>query len=98
MTACKKDGAMFDWLFYLLDTKSFPPRWQCGSGWQSEPFWGWLHIGSDLAVWGAYMAIPLVLIYFLRKRPDLPFPTILWLFVAFIFACGTGHLVDAGLF
>ncbi len=85
-------------LFYLFDTSAFPPRWQCGGGWQQEPFWGWLHIGSDVAIWGAYTAIPFVLIYFLRKRPDLPFPKILWLFVAFIFACGTVHLVEATLF
>lgn len=89
---------MLNKLFYLFDTESFPPRWTCGTGWRQEPFWGWLHIGSDVAVWAAYMAIPLVLVYFLRKRPDLPFPKILWLFVAFIFACGTGHLIDAGLF
>jgi|GEM_PF-570734 len=82
----------------LFDTSAFPPRWQCGVGWQQEPFWGWLHISSDVAIWAAYMAIPLALAYFLRRRPDLPFPRVMWLFVAFIFACGTGHLIDAALF
>ncbi|MFO1019442.1 MAG: PAS domain S-box protein [Planctomycetales bacterium] len=55
-------------------------------------------IASDVLIWGAYLAIPVLLAYFLRKRKDIPFPRILWLFVAFIFACGTTHLVDAGLF
>ncbi len=89
---------MFDALFHVFDTSDFPPRWSCGPGWQNEPAWGWLHIVSDLAVWGAYLAIPILLAYFLRRRPDIPFPRILWLFVAFIFACGTVHLVEAGMF
>lgn len=41
---------MWGWLTSLFDTSAFPPRWQCGAGWQQEPFWGWLHISSDLAV------------------------------------------------
>lgn len=82
----------------IFDTAGFPPRWLCGDVWRQEPHWGWLLILSDVAIWGAYLAIPLLLIYFLRKRPDVPFPRILWLFVAFIFACGTTHLIDALLF
>src|SRR5690606_20317666 len=39
-----------------------------------------------------------VLAYFLIKRRDLPFPRTFWLFAAFIFACGTVHLVEAGIF
>lgn len=82
----------------LFETEGFPPRWFCGSVWQQEPLWGWLLILSDLAIWGAYLAIPLLLVYFLKKKPDVPFPRILWLFVAFIFACGTTHLLDAMMF
>jgi PAS domain S-box-containing protein len=44
------------------------------------------------------MAIPLVLAYFLFKRKDTPFPRIIWLFVAFIFLCGTTHLIEASIF
>ncbi|MFO0845598.1 MAG: ATP-binding protein [Gemmataceae bacterium] len=40
------------------------------------------------------MAIPAVLIYFIRRRPDLPFPWIFWLFGAFILGCGTTHLME----
>ncbi len=89
---------MWGWIRSLFDTSAFPPRWHCGTGWQAEPFWGWLHIGSDVAVWAAYTAIPVALAYFLRRRPDLPLPRVMWLFVAFIFACGTGHLLDALMF
>lgn len=89
---------MIQSVLHLLDTTDFPPRWSCGAGWQAEPFWGWLHIGSDLAIWSAYLAIPILLAYFLRHRSDIPFPRVMWLFVAFIFACGTAHLIEAGIF
>lgn len=85
--------------FNLFDTQGFPPRWHCGTTWQQEPGWGWLHIISDVAVWGAYTAIPLVLIYLvIRRRGVVPFQRVFWLFGAFILACGTTHLIDASLF
>jgi two-component sensor histidine kinase len=59
---------------------------------------GWLHIGADLAVFAAYAAIPVALVYFVRRRRDAPFMPIFWLFAAFILACGFGHLVDATVF
>jgi signal transduction histidine kinase len=85
--------------FNLFDTTGFPPRWECGPAWHNEPWLGWLHIGSDIATWGAYTAIPFVLLYLLgKRRGDMPFPRIVWLFGAFIFACGTVHLIEASLF
>jgi PAS domain S-box-containing protein len=35
-----------------------------------------------------------VLIYFIRRRPDFPFPWAFWLFVAFILGCGVTHLME----
>lgn len=86
---------MLDFLSQLFDTTGFPRRWDCGN-W--TPAHGWLHIISDLAIWSAYFAIPCILIYFVRRRRDIPFPTIFWLFGAFILACGTTHLMEAILF
>ena len=86
---------MIDILTRLFDTSGFPARWHCGE-WSDEL--GWLHILSDLAIWGAYTAIPCVLAFFILRRKDVPFPRILWLFVAFIFACGTTHLISAIIF
>ena len=86
---------MIDFLSKLFDTSDFPPRWQCGN-WEAGH--GWLHILSDLAIFGAYTAIPVVIAYFISRRPDIPFPRILWLFVAFIFACGTTHLIESIIF
>jgi hypothetical protein len=61
---------MFDFLSKLFDTSGFPPRWNCGH-W--TPGHGWLHILSDIGVWSAYVAIPLVLGYFVMRRKDWPF-------------------------
>src|SRR6185312_6909784 len=61
-------------------------------------FHGWLYIASDLLIWASYFIIPLLLIRMLAKRKDIPFPKIIWLFVAFIVLCGTTHLLDAIIF
>ena len=87
-----------EFLTRLFDPAGFPARWQCGVGWSESPWLGWLHILSDLGVWGAYVAIPLVLLFFLLRRQDLPFRTIFLLFGAFILACGTTHLMEAIIF
>lgn len=87
-----------DFFTRLFDPSGFPARWQCGPGWQDDPWLGWLHIIADLGIWSAYGAIPFVLMYFLKRRKDLPFRAIFLLFGAFIFACGTTHLIDVILF
>jgi PAS domain S-box-containing protein len=86
---------VFDYLSKLFDTSGLPPRWQCGD-WTAGH--GWLHILSDLGVWSAYFAIPCILIYFVLRRRDVPFPWVFWLFGAFILACGTTHLMEAIIF
>ena len=53
----------------------------------------WLHVVSDSLIAAAYFTIPITLVYFVRKRRDLPFN---WMFVCFgifILACGTTHLL-----
>ena len=84
-----------DFFSKLFDTSDFPARWYCGN-W--DDFLGWLHIVSDIAIACAYFAIPTVLLAFARKRRDFPFPNLFWLFAAFIFACGTTHLIEAIIF
>ena len=54
----------------------------------------WLHVCSDAAIALAYFCIPGVLIYFIRKRTDMPFPAVFWLFGAFILLCGTTHILS----
>jgi two-component system, cell cycle sensor histidine kinase and response regulator CckA len=82
-------------MFWIFDSSSFTARWDCGN-W--PPWLGWLHIVSDLLIWLAYLAIPLILVHFVRRRRDLPFPRLFWLFGAFILTCGTTHLLEAVIF
>lgn len=86
---------MVDILSRAFDATGFPPRWRCGQ-WSSEL--GWLHIVSDLGIWGAYLAIPCVLGYFALGRKNLPFRGVFVLFGAFILACGLTHFMDALMF
>src|SRR6056297_1175441 len=79
----------------LFDTADYPARWYCGNWSDGE---GWLHILSDLGIASAYMAIPLVLVHFARKRRDFPFTSLFWLFASFILLCGSTHLIDAIIF
>ncbi len=86
---------MLDFFSHLFDTAGFMPRWGCGS-WTSGH--GWLHILSDVAIFGAYFAIPVVLTYFVVRRRDIPFLPVFWLFAIFILSCGIGHLIEATIF
>lgn len=54
----------------------------------------WLHVISDSLIALAYLSIPVTLLYFVRRRPDLPFGPMYLLFGAFIVACGGTHLLD----
>lgn len=85
-----------EYLKKLFDTSGFPPRWNCGTAWTD--FHGWVHIISDLLIWAAYMSIPFMLVYYINKRPNTPFPKVFYLFSAFIFYCGIGHLIEAIIF
>jgi len=80
----------------LFDTSDFPARWHCGH-W--TPVHGWFHIISDLAIAGAYSVIPIALAgYWWLKRKELTFPRLFWLFAAFIFSCGSTHVIEAIIF
>lgn len=86
---------VIDFFRRLTEADDWPARWHCGT-WSS--FHGWLYVGSDLAIWGAYFLIPLFLFRFVTEKPDLPVPRIFWWFIAFILFCGATHLIDAVLF
>ncbi|MDF1548763.1 MAG: PAS domain S-box protein [Bacteroidales bacterium] len=86
---------VFEFFEKLFEADSWPARWYCG-GWTE--FHGWLYIGSDVAIWAAYFVIPVFLIRFLKKKPNIPLPSVFWLFGAFILFCGLTHLMDAVIF
>lgn len=84
-----------DFFSGLFSTDWWPARWSCGK-WTS--FHGWLYIISSILIASAYFLIPASLVKFTRRREDLPFTSVFWLFILFILACGTTHLVDAIIF
>jgi len=89
-------SGLFEAIRQLFDTSDFPARWRCGH-W--TPVHGWFHIIADVAIAGAYSMIPLALAtYWWVKRKELAFPRMFWLFAAFIFSCGSTHLVEAIIF
>ena len=87
-------GEVANFFSGLFDTHLWPPRWQCGT-WSD--FQGWLYIGSDVAIWGAYFAIPLLLVNIVSRK-KVPFLPVFWLAAGFILFCGFTHLVDAIIF
>jgi len=80
----------------LFAEDGFTKRSACGPDW--TPGLIWLHVGSDLAIWLAYLSIPLVLVSLLRRKRDVPFSWLFVLFALFIVACGFTHLGDALMF
>ena len=54
----------------------------------------WTYAVSDAAIALAYFSIPLALGVIARRRRDLVFRPLLWLFAAFILLCGATHWLD----
>ncbi len=81
---------MFD-LREFFSSEDFMPHGHC---FLWEPSILWTHVISDALIALAYYSIPFVLVYFARKRPDMPFRHILVLFGAFILLCGTTHVIS----
>ena len=75
----------------LFSGKSYIPHGHCYL-WQT-PLVS-LHVTSDLLIAIAYFSIPIMLIYFVLKRSDVPFQNVFILFGAFIILCGVGHLLE----
>jgi signal transduction histidine kinase/CheY-like chemotaxis protein len=78
------------WLEELCSS-TFMPHGQCYL-WDANLLR--LHGISDTLIALAYFSIPLTLLYFVRKRRDLPYPALFLLFGAFIIACGTTHVME----
>ncbi|MBX9628402.1 MAG: DUF4118 domain-containing protein, partial [Gemmataceae bacterium] len=77
----------------LFDHSDFMPRRLCGE-WPDGLVW--LHVGSDLFIWLAYLSIPLLLLYLTRRQ--VPFNRLFVLAAGFIVFCGFTHFVDALMF
>ena len=53
----------------------------------------WLHALSDGVIALSYYVIPISLLYFVRRRRDLPFNWMFLMFGLFILSCGTTHVM-----
>jgi signal transduction histidine kinase/ActR/RegA family two-component response regulator len=81
-------SALSEWLF---NTSGLSPHGYCLL-W--EPGLIWLYAVSDATIALAYFSIPLTLVIVGKRRSDLIFRPLLWLFAAFILLCGMTHLFD----
>ncbi|MEO7273986.1 MAG: PAS domain S-box protein [Vicinamibacterales bacterium] len=79
----------------LLDASGFVPRRLCGEWTLGLVL---LHNVSDLLIWLAYLAIPVVLLVIARRRKDVVFRRVFFLFLAFIVSCGFTHALDVVMF
>jgi len=50
---------------------------------------------SNLLIWLAYLAIPLIIIRFVTRQREVRFARLYYFFAAFILACGATHFLDA---
>jgi hypothetical protein len=82
---------MSELLKRLFTDGSFMPHGHCYF-WKPEIIG--LHVTSDALIALAYYSIPLTLVYFTRKRRDVPYPWMFMMFGAFIVACGTTHVLE----
>ncbi|MBW4693280.1 MAG: HAMP domain-containing histidine kinase [Lyngbya sp. HA4199-MV5] len=82
---------MADLFNTLFSSSQYIPHGHCYL-WQTPLVW--LHIISDFLIAIAYFSIPMMLIYFVLKRSDVPFSKVFALFGAFIILCGVGHLLE----
>jgi PAS domain S-box-containing protein len=82
---------MSELLKAFLASSGFIPQGHCYL-WKPELVW--LHVVSDSLIALAYYLIAIMLVYFVRKRRDVPFDWIFLLFGTFIVACGTTHLLE----
>lgn len=79
----------------LFQTENWPARWDWGT-WTE--FHGWLYIFSDIALWAAFFIFPFLFVKFIKRNPASPIPSVFWLFVAFIIACGLTFFIDMLIF
>ena len=82
---------MLEFLKDLLSGNGFMPHGHC---YLWRPGLIWLHVVSDALIVLAYIAIPVTLIYIVRKRRDVPFHWMFVCFGVFIVACGATHALE----
>ncbi len=77
---------------WLVDPAGLPPHGFCLL-W--DPGLIWTQVAADIAVGVAYFAMSLALTIYARRRRDVAFRPLVWMFAAFIVLCGASHWIDA---
>lgn len=62
---------------WIGGSSSFVPHGYC---YLWDPLVVWLHVVSDALIALSYYCIPAALVYLIRKRQDLPFNWVFWMF------------------
>ena len=75
----------------LLARSGFLPHGYC---FQWSPGLLWTMVVADLAIALAYFSIPLLIVAYARRRPQLAIGGLAFLFGLFIMACGVTHVLD----
>jgi PAS domain S-box-containing protein len=75
----------------LFSTDGFMPHGMC---YMWRPAILAVHVGADSLIALAYLTIPFILVYFVRKRAELRFTWIFLSFAIFIVACGASHVME----
>jgi diguanylate cyclase (GGDEF)-like protein len=78
-------------LAWLFSTDGFMPHGMC---YLWRPGILAVHVGADSLIALAYSTIPVTLLYFVRKRPELHFSWIFLCFAVLIVACGASHVME----
>jgi signal transduction histidine kinase len=82
--------AIMSWLGDLFETSGLTPHGFC-LAWDLDLMA--LHVVSDVCIALSYYSIPICIAALVIKRGDLAFRGTFWLFVIFILACGTTHVM-----
>src|SRR5450631_60080 len=75
----------------FLARNGFLPHGYCFT-W--DPTLLWSMVGADAVIAASYFSIPVAIVFYVRRRADIAWGWVPWLFSAFIFACGTTHVMD----
>jgi signal transduction histidine kinase len=81
---------MVKFFSHLFET-DFMPHGMCYF-WTPDVLW--LNVISDGLIAAAYFTIPVLLIELVRRRKNLTFHWMFWMFAAFILLCGSTHLLS----
>ncbi len=82
---------MFEALQRILAERGMAPHGYCLL-W--DPTLIWMHVIADAMIGFSYFSIPIVLAAFLTRRRDVEYSWVVWMFAAFIVACGTTHFIS----